>query len=124
MQLSSMGCLADNAKEQQKREGRDPLAERGRLVVSATRACDCEKAGTHWLNVGCVGTELFSLPSHHVRFQECSMNSLVMTHSARDDAKVFVSECFKRALVANKRKACAWWLWFSGIRRCRPEVGI
>ena len=52
MQLSSMGCLADNAKEQQKREGRDPLAERGRLVVGAKRACDCEKAGTHWLNVG------------------------------------------------------------------------
>ena len=52
MQLSSMGRLADNAKEQQKREGRDPLAERGRLVVSAKRACDCEKAGTHWLNVG------------------------------------------------------------------------
>ena len=30
-----MGSLADNAKEQQKREGRGPLAERGRLVVSA-----------------------------------------------------------------------------------------
>ena len=28
---------------------------------------ESEKAGTHWHNVGCVGTELFSLPSHHVK---------------------------------------------------------
>ena len=38
---------------------------------------DCEKARTHWLNVGWVGTELFSLPSHHVRIQKCLKNSLV-----------------------------------------------
>ena len=76
-----MGCLADNAKEHERARGRHPLAERGRLVdsakgmyemprgqrqrawenplavrgrlvVSAKTACDCEKAGTHWLNVG------------------------------------------------------------------------
>ena len=34
-----------------KREGRDPLAERGRLVNSA-KGTEREKAGTHWLNVG------------------------------------------------------------------------
>ena len=51
------------AQEQQKREGHDPLAERGRLVDSAKgmyemprgqcqRAWESEKAGTQWLNVG------------------------------------------------------------------------
>ena len=34
-----------------KREGRDPLAERGRLVSSA-EGTEREKSGTHWLNVG------------------------------------------------------------------------
>ena len=61
-------------KSMTEREGRDPLAEHGRLVVSAEMALiarrsgptggmwappgqcrediDCEKAGTHWRNVG------------------------------------------------------------------------
>ena len=46
-------------KSMKEREGWYPLAERGRLVVSAKKACNCEKAGTRWLNVGCVGTESF-----------------------------------------------------------------
>ena len=142
-------------KSMREREGRDILAERGRLVDSAKRACDCEKgrenplaergrlvdiaegmyemprgqcqegidcekAGSHWLNVGCVGTELFSLPSRRVRFHECFDNSLVMNNKRLCETEPFVSECFKHAMVFDSKSAfhnkfvetlecqCAW----------------
>ena len=44
-------------KSMRKQEGRDPLAERGRLANSA-KGMRSEKAGTHWLNVGASQTVL------------------------------------------------------------------
>ena len=100
MQLSSMGCLADNAKEQQKREGWDPLAEGGRLVVSAKRACECEKAGTHWLNVGAS----WSVPRGHVRDASQTMPKSMREREGRDPlaerGRLVVSA--KRAVIARR----------------------
>ena len=103
-------------KSMREREGRDPLAERGRLVDIAEgmyemprgqclEGIDCEKAGTHWLNVGCFGTELFSLPSRRVRFHECFDNSLVMNNKRLCETEPFVSECFKYAMVFDSKSA-------------------
>ena len=56
----------------------------GRLVVSAKRACDCKKAGTHWRNVGAKEIPLPSVSldvsdedlRHACRYQfaECDWN--------------------------------------------------